>query len=185
MIKQQTTILPSAALGMIIFIFTEVMLFAAFISAYLIVSAGALDWQPINQPRLPAMATGFNTVVLFFSGIFLFLASRSFSRGVADETKKFLFLSLTAGLFFVLFQGAEWVRLIGYGLTMTSSVYGSFFYLLIGAHGLHAVAAILLLWVMYFRFRKDRLTRESFLAAQFFWYFVVGVWPILYGLVYF
>ena len=45
-------------------------------------------------------------------------------------------------MFFVVFQGFEWVRLIGEGLTMTSGTLGAFFYLIVGMHALHAFAAI-------------------------------------------
>ena len=50
-------------------------------------------------------------------------------------------LVMLLGAFFVVFQGAEWLALIGQGLTLTSSALGSFFYLIVGSHGLHAVGS--------------------------------------------
>jgi cytochrome c oxidase subunit 3 len=67
---------------------------------------------------------------------------------------------------------------------MTSSNHGAFFYLIVGVHALHAVAAIIALAVMYFKFVRGSLQRSTFLATQIFWYFVVGVWPVLYFRVY-
>ncbi len=81
-------------------------------------------------------------------------------------------------------QGMEWVALLAEGLTVTSSQYGSFFYVIIGAHAIHAVAAIAgLLWAWY-RFRQGRLTSDAFATVTVFWYFVVLVWPFLYFQVY-
>jgi len=84
----------------------------------------------------------------------------------------------------VFFQGVEWVRLIGEGLTLTSSTHGAFFYLIVGVHALHALAALVALgWVLR-RLRSGVLPPSVFSATALFWYFVVGVWPIIYLRVY-
>ncbi len=70
------------------------------------------------------------------------------------------------------------------GLTVQSSTYGAFFYLIVGAHALHAVAALFALGYCYLRFSKHELPHTTFSATQLFWYFVVLLWPILYVLVY-
>jgi heme/copper-type cytochrome/quinol oxidase subunit 3 len=170
---------------MLIFVAAEVMFFAALISAYLIVSSGFSDWPPPDQPRLPVITTAFNTCALLLSGTMIFHANLSLTRsGPGRRTSRLLLTAIALGAIFVLFQGFEWVRLIHFGLTMKSSTYGSFFYLIIGTHALHAVAALLVLIVVYRRLRRNALSPESFWAAQVFWYFVVGVWPILYILIY-
>jgi cytochrome c oxidase subunit 3 len=86
--------------------------------------------------------------------------------------------------FFVVFQGMEWLGLLRQGMTLTSSQLGSFFYVIIGAHALHAVAAIVALSISYVLLQMGRLTRTQLSAVQLFWYFVVLVWPFLYWKVY-
>ena len=89
-----------------------------------------------------------------------------------------------AGAVFVGVQGVEWARLLAEGLTMTSSPYGSFFYLIVGVHALHAIPAIAALaWQALLR-RRGAMSEESFAAARIFWGFVVLVWPVLYWKVY-
>src|SRR5262249_35210924 len=57
--------LPSAVLGMLIFVSTEVMLFAGLVSAFLILRATAAgSWPPPGQPRLPLEETALNTAAL-------------------------------------------------------------------------------------------------------------------------
>jgi len=184
-VKNQA-IVPSSVAGMLIFVMAEAMFFAALISAYTIVSAGVENWPPLDQPRLPVATTAFNSLALLLSGWTLFLANRRFiaQSSQANAIRNFLLATILLGSFFVLFQGFEWLRLIGYGLTITSSSYGSFFYLLIGTHALHAVAALIVLFYVFFKLQNGRMTKEQFWAAQVFWYFVVGVWPVLYILVY-
>jgi cytochrome c oxidase subunit 3 len=88
------------------------------------------------------------------------------------------------GTFFVGFQGVEWVALLGEGLTMTSSTYGSFFYLIVGTHALHAVAALGGLGWAWLRLDRGLLTTSQLATVSAFWYFVVLVWPVLYLKVY-
>jgi cytochrome c oxidase subunit 3 len=66
----------------------------------------------------------------------------------------------------------------------TSSQLGSFFYLIIGAHAVHAVVALAILCGCWGALRNGTLTRSRFGGAQLFWYFVVLVWPLLYWQVY-
>ena len=95
-----------------------------------------------------------------------------------------LAVAVGLGAFFVVFQGVEWVQLIGEGLTLTSSSLGSFFYLIVGLHALHAVIALGLLGVTWARLRRGWLASSQLATAEIFWYFVVGVWPVLYLTVY-
>ena len=91
---------------------------------------------------------------------------------------------LLFGLVFLVAQGREWVALLAQGLTLTSSALGSFFYLIIGCHGLHAVAALVVLGWALARLVRGTLTDEQFWTVRVLWYFVVGIWPLLYQQVY-
>ena len=179
-----TPLVSNAVLGMLIFIFTEVMLFAGLISAYSIARASSVvGWPPPGQPRLPFEETAVNTAALLLSGVAVFVAQRSFRR---DRGRAFapLAAAFALGAFFVFFQGVEWVRLIGEGLTLTSSTHGAFFYLIVGLHALHALAALTALGWALLRLRRSVLPPSVLAATAVFWYFVVGVWPIIYLRVY-
>jgi cytochrome c oxidase subunit III len=172
--------------GMAIVVFVEVMLFAGFISAFLIVrdSTPVGLWPPPDQPRLPFATTAVNTVMLLASGVVLFMAHRAFSRRDIAAATRLMGVSILMGGFFVVAQGAEWVRLIAQGLTITSSQLGAFFYTIVGAHGLHAAVAVSVLAADWRAMRAGRLSGSAFGAAQLFWYFVVLMWPIIYLVVY-
>jgi cytochrome c oxidase subunit III len=172
--------------GMALFVFTEVMLFAAFISGYLIVRRTALPgtWPPPDQPRLPFAQAGIHTAALLASGLLLFLAHRAATRRGMPAAERPLAGALALGVYFVAAQGVEWAAMLRQGLTLTSSQAGGFFYVIVGAHAAHAVAAIVALAVCWVRLRGGRLTPEVFGTVQFFWYFVVLVWPVLYLVLY-
>jgi cytochrome c oxidase subunit 3 len=79
----------------------------------------------------------------------------------------------------------EWVGLLSQGLTLTSSPLGSFFYLIVGSHALHAVVALIALGFAWAQMARGKLAPGLFFGAQTFWYFVVLLWPVIYARVYF
>lgn len=179
----RTPVVSDGVLGMLLFILTEIMLFAGMISAFAIAKAGAPVWPPPGQPRLPIEATAVNTLILLASGAVLYLAQRRFSVDRESARRPF-FLAFALGSFFVLLQGFEWARLLAQGLTLQSSSLGSFFYLIVGVHALHAVAALLLLGLTGRRMLSGWLHPSQLATSAVLWYFVVGVWPIVYLVVY-
>ena len=175
-----------ALFGMAIFVFTEVMLFAAFMSAYLITrnSAPPGMWPPADQPRLPFASTAFNTVALLASGVLVAQAHFAERRKGMKAARLPLTAGVALGALFLVLQGAEWANLLRQGLTLTSSQVGAFFYLIIGAHALHVVCALALLLWCWTGLMAGRMPASRFGAAQLFWYFVVIVWPVLWLVVY-
>ena len=141
-------------------------------------------WPPPDQPRLPVARTALNTAALLASGVLLFVGGRRFRRSGAEAAQPWMLGALALGATFVVAQGMEWAALLRHGLTLTSSQLGSFFYVIIGAHGFHAVAAILALAWGVAAMRARKLTETGLAAIELFWYFVVLVWPVLYWRVY-
>ena len=178
-------LVSDAVLGMLLFVFTEAMLFSGLISAHTIVKSRAAGqmWPPFGQPRLPVEETALNTAALVASGLALVLAHFAF-RKRARRALGPLGVAVVLGAFFVLFQGREWAALLAEGLTLTSSAYGGFFYLIVGTHALHAIAAIGCLAWAWVRLQAGRLTPAQMGAVEVFWYFVVLVWPVVYLRVY-
>ena len=176
-------LVPSGIMAMLIFVVTEVMLFAGFVSAFTIMRTSALVWPPPGQPRLPVTETAFNTALLLASGVALAVAGWAFRRN-PPKARTPLLVAMLLGTAFVLLQGREWLQLLGAGFTLSSSALGSFFYLIVGVHALHAVAALGLLAVAWSRLQRGFLPPGLMGAAQVFWYFVVGVWPFLYWRIY-
>ena len=172
----------NGVLGMTFFVASEAMFFVALISAFLVLRAEAGVWPPPGQPRLPVLLTAFNTALLLASAVSMRRALRCSERDRLGAA-----LAVTAGLGggFLLMQGYEWVRLLRFGLTTASSLYGATFYILVGAHALHVVVALLALWVVRGRLlAREGVEAERLRPMAIYWYFVVAVWPVLYVLVY-
>jgi heme/copper-type cytochrome/quinol oxidase subunit 3 len=163
---------------MSLWLFAEAMFFAGLISAYLVGRAGAEAWPPAGQPRLPVLSTAGNTLILLVSGQTVWRAWRA-----GAGARGLLGVTALLGLAFVLLQGREWVRLVGFGLTTSSSLYGAYFYTLVGAHALHVLAGVVLVLAAW-RLAGAAGAAGLRTAAAMYWLFVVGLWPLLYTLVY-
>jgi heme/copper-type cytochrome/quinol oxidase subunit 3 len=176
-----------ALLGMKFVIGSEVVLFGSLIAAYLALRAQAVAWPPPGQPRLPVVVTGINTVVLLLSGATVWRARRAAREGARGACRRWLWITLLLGTTFLAVQGSEWARLIGYGLRMSSGIYGGMFYSLIGLHALHVVAAVVILALVLWRGRHiyfTRARRVDVAVGHLYWVFVVAMWPPLYVMVY-
>jgi len=179
-------IVSNVVFGTSLFVFTEIMLFVALISSFIIIKRSTPEWAAPAAVTLPIVASAANTFILSLSGALMIWAGRLFAHEKTKSKAPTMFLyALVLGLMFVSFQGYEWVKLIRYGMTMTSGPFGATFYLLVGAHAIHVALAVIIMAVMYTWFRKGRMRSEHLTAMQVYWLFVVGLWPVLYGLVYF
>jgi cytochrome c oxidase subunit III len=182
--RENKILVPSEVIGTMIFVLTEAMMFAGFVSAHTIAKASVPVWPPMGQPRLPIEATAANTVLLLLSGVLAFWAGRRFDRNDARAARLLLWAAVATGVGFVAFQGVEWVRLLGEGLTLSSSLQGAFFYVIVGAHAVHAVGGAVVLSAMAVQMQRGTLTSDLFWAGRIFWTFVVLLWPVLYWQVY-
>lgn len=185
--RRRPAVVENGVLGIVLFLATELMLFAGFISALLVLRAGAMDWPPPGQPRLPVLMTAINTVVLLVSAATMLRARTAICAGSARRCARWLLATALLGGAFLVVQGTEWVRLVGYGLYATSGTYGATFYTLIGAHALHVLGAVAALLVVLARAWQGRYSADHHTGVdvcQLYWLFVVGIWPVLYVLVY-
>jgi len=186
-VRPNLPVLNNARLAVIMMLASELMFFAGLIGAFLVFRLSATVWPPPFQPRLPLGVTGVNSLILLFSALTMHWAVSAAAAGTAHELFRNLSITALLGALFLLVQGYEWVRLVHFGLTTSSSVYGGLFYALIGAHGVHVFGGLIWLLFVCWQAQRGRFTTKNFVGVQtarMYWTFVVALWPVLYGLVY-
>ena len=180
--------MPMEILGMYLFIASELILFMTLLFIlFWLRSSLVADWPPPDQPRLPIGITGINTLFLLVSGYTMHRAYRAVKQNASRQLTRWLMVTCVLGVVFLTVQGFEWIRLINYGLSMTSSLYGAMFYTIIGLHAFHVLATVLVLLYLWVRSSTGVYTAEKHkgvVLGYMFWLFVVLIWPILYVLVY-
>jgi cytochrome c oxidase subunit 3 len=131
--------------------------------------------------------TGVNTAILLFSAYTMYRAIRAIRGGDGERMVRWLSMTALLGMIFLGVQGYEWMRLVHFGLTLSSGPYGATFYTLIGLHGAHVLGAVLWLLVVLAGVRGHRFSAKRHVGLTLcgmYWYFVVGLWPVLFTLVY-
>ena len=179
--------LSNAYIGLLMFLGAETMFFAGLIGSFLVFRVAHEVWPPAMLPRLPVGVTGVNTLILLASALTMRRARAAIRGGAQRELVRMLLVTAVLGVVFLLVQGYEWIRLLQYGLTLASGVYGATFYVLVGCHAAHVLGAVgWLLSVLRLAVRR-RYTAGAHAGVALcamYWYYVVALWPILYGLVY-
>ena len=186
-VRPNVQIGSNAWVAVIVLLGAEAMFFAGLIGAYIVFRVSAPLWPPIFQPRLPIGLTGINTIVLLASAVTMRLSLKAMRVNEQKKTIRLLGYTAILGGIFLAIQGFEWVRLIHFGLTVSSSVYGGLFYTIIGFHGLHVFGALIWVLSVFVLARAGRFSQQCHVGLQtcaMFWTFVVALWPLLYGLVY-
>ena len=159
-IEQPKRAITSGVLGMVFLLATETMLFAGFISSFIVNHSTVSVWPPVGQPRLPIEITFINTLILLASGVLYTLYARTYKAGKGSVTGiTHLLGAIALGATFVSIQGYEWVQLLSFGLTSKSNLYGAYFYMIIGAHAVHVMVGLTLLVYLFF-FVKSNKTFE-------------------------
>jgi len=179
--------IANARIAVVMLIAAETMLFTGLIGAYLVLRFGTVVWPPAGQPRLPIPVTAANTLLLFLSAWTMSRATRALRAMDVSGALRALRVTAFLGAAFVAVQGSEWARLLAHGLTLGSSVYGATFYVLIGAHATHVLAALLWVLGVLFVLRKGPITARRRVGAEVcatYWYYVCFLWAILFPLVY-
>jgi len=179
------------ALGMLLFIVSEVMFFFAFFWAYFHVSLSpaieiGCTWPPhgitvLNPWKIPLL----NTVILLLSGVTLTCAHYNMVLGESRAVVLFyLIVTVVLGIIFTACQVYEYVEA---PFSIHDGVYGSTFFLLTGFHGFHVLVGTIFIIVSLLRFFYHHFTREhhlGFEAAAWYWHFVDVVWLFLYIFLY-
>ncbi|HXA59996.1 MAG TPA: heme-copper oxidase subunit III [Streptosporangiaceae bacterium] len=186
------------SVGTIVWLSSELMFFAALFAMYFtirsVTKTGGGEW-PGTKLNLPFDT--FNTVVLVASSITcqmgVFAAERiGGSLNPAKDLRKlrtWYFVSFLMGLWFVIGQAISYTEQIqSEHLTLSSSAYGSVFYLTTGFHGLHVTGGLIaFLFVLGRTFAAKRWTHEqatSTIVVSYYWHFVDVVWIGLFGVIF-
>lgn len=177
--------------GMLLFIASEIMFFAAFFWAFFDYSMFPREgfggvWPPTGIETLDALDLPlYNTLILLLSGTTVTWAHHALREGDRKNFKTALLITVLLGLLFTFAQVVEYYEA---PWSLSDGVYPTTFYLATGFHGFHVIVGTIFLAVCYFRGLKGHFKPDhhfGFEAAAWYWHFVDVVWIFLYIAVYF
>jgi cytochrome c oxidase subunit 3/cytochrome o ubiquinol oxidase subunit 3 len=171
--------------GMACLIIAESAIFTIFVVAYLYYIGRSLTGP---TPREVLETPIFFTVCLLSSSLTIHLASRLLERGKRGGFLILWFLTIVLGALFMYGTAREWHRLIyEHGLTISTNLFGTTYYSLVGLHATHVTAGLLMLTIVLLFGLAGRVGREQSAridVLSMYWHFVDAVWVVVFTVVY-
>jgi cytochrome c oxidase subunit 3 len=181
-----STGLDTWKLGFWTFIGSETLFFGSFIATYMIY-AGRSITGPYPHEILDIPLTTISTFVLLMSSLAMVLALAAVQQ--ANRKGALIWLLTTAGLgmVFLGFQAYEFTHFYHEGLTLSSNLFGSSFFILTGFHGAHVTIGVIWLLILWLQAAAGRLGPRDALKVEIaglYWHFVDVVWIAIFTLIY-
>lgn len=172
--------------GMWCLITAESTIFCIFVVAYLYYAgksvSGPTPAQVLDVPW-------FNSICLFSSSLTILLAEKALHVGNIKRFGLFWFATIALGIIFLIGTGREWYRLIYHdGLTISTNLFGTTFYSLVGLHAFHVIVGVtglstIMLFTLFGAVKQEHSARVSVFAM--YWHFVDAIWVVVLSVVYF
>ena len=187
------------SVGTIIWLSSELMFFAALFASYFTIRSVSPELWAENTALLNIPFASVNTTILVLSSLTCQLGVFAAERGQVGRKgslldvrgwglREWFILTYFMGAIFIAGQVTEYASLVQEDVTISSSAYGSMFYLTTGFHGLHVTGGLIaFLFVLGRTFVARKFTHEQAVSAivvSYYWHFVDVVWIGLFATIY-
>ena len=187
------------SVGTIIWLSSELMFFAALFASYFTIRSVSPELWAQNTEKLNIPFAATNTTILVLSSLTCQMGVFAAERGQVGRNgsvlnplswglREWFILTYVMGAVFIAGQATEYASLVQEGTTISSSAYGSMFYLTTGFHGLHVtgglIAFLLVLGRTYIARRFTHEQAVSAIVVSYYWHFVDVVWIGLFATIY-
>ncbi len=180
--------LYNAKLGIWLFLASEIMLFGALFSTYILLRVGASSW-PLGSTLLSVPIGTFNTAVLITSSVTMVFAWVSLKLNQFGKFKLYLGLTILLALTFLVVKTFEYSAKFSHHMFPATSTYLAIYFTMTGLHAIHVIGGIIVnsyLWgagSAMWKTQPERFTNRIEVAGLY-WHFVDLVWIFLFPVLY-
>ena len=180
----------SRKMGVWAFIGSEVLFFTALITTYLIYKPVNAKLYPEQLPheKLGIQFTGVLAAILLASSVTMVLSLAASRRGDRRLFTIWQLATVGLGLCFLGGQAYEFTNLaLNEGVTLSSSMLGTTFFVLTGFHGTHVAIGVIWLLAVFLKVRRYPNSPENVMDVELgglYWHFVDLVWVAIFTLIY-
>ena len=179
------TLPPRGRVGILCLIAGEAAMFTIFVVAYIFYIGKSLSGP---MPRQVLEIPIITTICLLSSSLTIHFAVRALQRGNMGSFKIFWFITLALGAIFLIGTAREWHHLIyDRGLTISTNLFGTTYYSLVGLHAFHVTAGLVgltLVMLLSLAGKVHQTDAEHVDVFSLYWHFVDVVWVVVFTVVY-
>lgn len=186
--EREDTGLYNAKLGIWLFLASEVMLFGALFSSYILLRIGAVKW-PLGSEILNIPLGATNTVVLISSSVTMVLAWAALKEKNFPKHKLMLGITILCSILFMVIKSIEYGAKFSHHLYPSTNTYMAIYFTLTGLHALHVVGGVVVLAYFFgpgakmWKTEPERFTNRMEIVGLY-WHFVDLVWIFLFPVLY-
>jgi len=180
--------LYNAKFGIWLFLASEVMLFGALFSTYILLRSSAATW-PRGWTFLNVPLATVNTFVLIASSVTVIMAWSYLRLGDLKKGRIFIALTLLCALGFLVIKGFEYTHEFQEGRSPATNNFMAIYFTLTGLHGLHVIGGMVVFgYFLFFGHKMWHTERERYTnrieVVGLYWHFVDLVWIFLFPSLY-
>ncbi len=175
--------IPTGRLAVWWVIGSEIVIFGGLIASYLMNRFLHGSWAQ-EAAVTNTFIGGINTFWLLTSSFFVVLAHSASERRDAKETRKWIWLTILLGGFFMAFKSYEYATEIAHGKTLFTNNFWSFYYTATGLHGFHVLCGMVIMAIIAEGDIKKGQNWHRVENIGLYWHFVDIVWIFLFPLLY-
>jgi cytochrome c oxidase subunit III len=181
--------LYNAKLGIWLFLCSEVMLFGALFSSYILLRTGAPSWPHGRDLGLSVPLATVNTLVLIGSSVTMVMSWASLRLNQFKKFRLYLGLTLLAGLVFMVIKAFEYQAKFEHHHFPSTNTFFAVYFTLTGLHGLHVLGGMIVngyFWgpgAKMWQTDPERFSHRIEVAGLY-WHFVDLVWIFLFPTLY-
>ena len=176
------------SVGTIIWLSSELMFFAGLFAMYFTARARATEGWPPEPTELNLPYATIFTIILVLSSVTCQFGVFAAENGNVYGLRRWFAITFLMGAIFVGAQFNEYrVLVTEHGTSISSSTYGSVFYLTTGFHALHVIGGLIAFVFLLIRSTMGRFTpaqATSAIVVSYYWHFVDVVWVGLFATIY-
>lgn len=180
--------LYNAKFGIWLFLASEVMLFGALFSSYILLRTSASHW-PRGWEFLSVTAATINTFVLIGSSVTVIMAWSYLRLGNLKLGRIYIGATLFLAALFLVFKGIEYSHEFHEHRFPSTSTFMAIYFTLTGLHGLHVIGGMVVFaYFLFFGHKMWQKERERYInrieVVGLYWHFVDLVWIFLFPSLY-
>ena len=170
---------PVLAVGVIVWLGSELMFFSGLFAAYFTIRAHALHWPQLAGVKLDYVQAAIFSVVLLASSPTFQIGVWDIEKGNRRKARIWIWVSFVMGLAFVGNTLYEWHDFWGKGVAPHTNAYWSLFFVMTGIHGLHVALGLVAMLFLLGRMKGsagDPGEVNAYQAVGYYWHFVDFMW---------
>lgn len=188
--KYENVGIPSGKLGTWLFLASEMMLFGALFTSYIVIRMTSASW-PVGADVLNVPLATLNTFILIASSVTIVLAHQKTVQRDKAGFKKMMWATVLLSLGFLVVKSFEYGAKFSHGISPATSIFYGIYFVMTGLHGLHVIGGIffnagLIWWCDHPKMDgwNDPLFAGRVEYGGLYWHFVDIIWIFLFPALY-